>query len=122
MEMSIGSGINVEMLRKLGIYRNSQGMHYLREALILAAADSEFSERITKMLYPKLAFRHKTTPVSVESSIRSAIDCSWNKADRDFRKTVFGELGEEGRRRPSNSIYIQKAAAFLQSRQCFCER
>ena len=114
LEISVRNGLRTEIMNRLAISGNSHGMSCLRDALILASENEDCYEKISKLLYPELAARHKCSAVSVESSIRSAISSSWKNADLELRRVIFGESGKKGMRRPTNSVYIRHVVRYLQ--------
>lgn len=68
---------------------------------------------ITKLLYPDIAKRNNTTPTRIERVIRVTIEAAWEKADKDSREKVFGPLGIDGMKRPSNATYIKCIVKYL---------
>ena len=62
------------MLHDAGMPANISGYQYLREAILITAADpSVLNKAVTKILYPEIARRYGTTALRVERCIRSAI-------------------------------------------------
>lgn len=68
-----------DVIRSYGIPAHLNGYSYLRSAIILAVEDEALQNNYTKKLYPSVAEKHKTTPSSVERSMRNAINVAWSK-------------------------------------------
>ena len=50
-----------ELMLELGIPAHLRGYYYLREAVLLSASDMELVGSVTKLLYPVIARRYRTT-------------------------------------------------------------
>ena len=61
---------------------------------------------ITKLLYPSIAKRHKTTPSRVESAIRHAIEVAWSRGKMDTIDELFGYTVSNGKGKPTNSEFV----------------
>lgn len=95
------------MIQDLGIPAHLKGYGYTRDAIVMAIYDQETVSSVTKLLYPEVAKLHKTTDQKVERAIRNAIEVSWQRANPDSAKKLFGY--NDGTR-PSNSMYISAVA------------
>ena len=73
---------------ELGIPAHLRGYYYLREAVLLAVSDMELVGSVTKLLYPVIARRYKTTLQRVERAIRNAVEVSWERGNPE----VFEDL------------------------------
>lgn len=94
----------------MGIPAHLKGYHYLREAIILSGKDMEAVSSVTKLLYPTIAKRFKTTDQKVERAIRNAIEVSWTRGNIDTFEELFGYSVGTGKGRPTNSEYIARIA------------
>ena len=94
----------------MGIPAHLKGYHYLREAIILSGKDMEAVSSVTKLLYPTVAKRFKTTDQKVERAIRNAIEVSWTRGNIDTFEELFGYSVSTGKGRPTNSEYIARIA------------
>lgn len=94
----------------MGIPAHLKGYHYLREAIILSGKDMEAVSSVTKLLYPTVAKRFKTTDQKVERAIRNAIEVSWTRGNVDTFEELFGYSVGTGKGRPTNSEYIARIA------------
>ena len=94
----------------MGIPAHLKGYHYLREAIILSGKDMEAVSSVTKLLYPTVAKRFKTTDQKVERAIRNAIEVSWTRGNTDTFEELFGYSVGTGKGRPTNSEYIARIA------------
>lgn len=61
---------------------------------------------ITKLLYPTIAKKYKTTSSSVERAIRHAIEVAWSRGKMDAIQELFGYTIHAGKGKPTNSEFI----------------
>ena len=94
----------------IGVPAHLKGYHYLREAILLSGRDMEVVSSVTKLLYPTIAKRFKTTDQKVERAIRNAIEVSWERGNVETFEKLFGYSVMSGRNRPTNSEYIARIA------------
>ncbi len=94
----------------IGVPAHLKGYHYLRDAILLSGRDMEVVSSVTKLLYPTIAKRFKTTDQKVERAIRNAIEVSWTRGNVDTFEKMFGYSVSSGRNRPTNSEYIARIA------------
>ncbi|MDE6607943.1 MAG: sporulation initiation factor Spo0A C-terminal domain-containing protein, partial [Lachnospiraceae bacterium] len=66
-----------KIMLDMGVPAHLKGYHYLREAIMISGKDMEAVSSVTKLLYPEVAKRYKTTEQKVERAIRNAIEVSW---------------------------------------------
>lgn len=98
--------IVTDIIHKIGVPAHIKGYHYLREAIMQCVHDSEMLESITKILYPSVAKRFKTTPSRVERAIRHAIEIAWDRGDVETLNSYFGYTVNTGKGKPTNSEFI----------------
>lgn len=96
-----------ELLLTLGFSTKHNGFSYLREAVILMSADP--GQSVTKVLYPTIAHSFSCQKSNVERSIRTALDCAWDRGDRLRWKQYFPDAVQ----RPSNAVFITRIAEAL---------
>ena len=94
----------------IGVPAHLKGYHYLRDAILLSGRDMEVVSSVTKLLYPTIAKRFKTTDQKVERAIRNAIEVSWTRGNEETFEKMFGYSAASGRNRPTNSEYIARIA------------
>lgn len=94
----------------VGVPAHLKGYHYLRDAILLSGRDIEVVSSVTKLLYPTIAKRFKTTEQKVERAIRNAIEVSWVRGNAETFERMFGYSARTGRTRPTNSEYIARIA------------
>ena len=94
----------------IGVPAHLKGYHYLREAIMLSGKDMEVVSSVTKLLYPTIAKRFKTTDQKVERAIRNAIEVSWTRGNVETFEKLFGYSMLSGKNRPTNSEYIARIA------------
>ena len=99
-----------EIMLDIGVPAHLKGYHYLRDAILLSGKDMEVVTSVTKLLYPAIARRFKTTDQKVERAIRNAIEVSWNRGNTETFEKMFGYSALSGRTRPTNSEYIARIA------------
>lgn len=97
-----------ELIQKVGIPANIRGYRYIRTAIIECVEDNSYLNGITKLLYPKVAEKHNTTPTKVERAIRHAIDAAWHKGNEENIYSYFG-CKTNDLIRPTNSKFISLA-------------
>ena len=99
-----------EIMLDIGVPAHLRGYHYLRDAILLSGKDMEVVSSVTKLLYPTIAKRFKTTDQKVERAIRNAIEVSWTRGNTETFEKTFGYSASSGRTRPTNSEYIARIA------------
>lgn len=99
-----------DIMLDIGVPANLRGYHYIRDAILLSGRDVEMVSSVTKLLYPVIAKRFKTTDQKVERAIRNAIEVSWNRGNKKTFEKMFGYSVLNGRGRPTNSEYIARIA------------
>lgn len=113
MEVGLDRETVQDVLAALGVGGTMAGAQYLHDAITIAMENYEMIERITKLMYPQIAKIHGTTTSRVERAIRVAIEKSWEDADPEYRKKIFGAMGAEDSTRPTNSEYISMIVHYL---------
>ena len=115
MDISAVQDIELEryitnVMLDIGVPAHLKGYHYLRDAILLSGRDMEVVSSVTKLLYPTIAKRFKTTDQKVERAIRNAIEVSWDRGNADTFEKMFGYSARSGKVRPTNSEYIARIA------------
>ena len=95
-----------DIIREIGIPAHIKGYQYIREAIMMTVNDINLLNYITKLLYPTIAKKYKTTSSSVERAIRHAIEVAWNKGQIDVLEDIFGYTISAGKGKPTNSEFI----------------
>ena len=103
-----------DMLHEIGIPANIKGYHYLRDAIMMAVEDMDVLNAITKVLYPTVAKKYKTTSSRVERAIRHAIEVAWSRGKLDTLDELFGYTVSNGKGKPTNSEFIALIADTIQ--------
>ena len=99
-----------DIMLDIGVPAHLKGYQFLRDAILLSGRDMEVVTSVTKLLYPTIARRFKTTDQKVERAIRNAIEVSWNRGNVKTFEKMFGYSALSGRTRPTNSEYIARIA------------
>lgn len=102
------------ILHEIGVPSHIKGYQYLRDAIVLAIEDQDALDRVTKILYPKIARKYSTTACNVERAIRHAIEIAWNRGDLDTLRRFFGYTVSNTKGKPTNSEFIALIADTLQ--------
>lgn len=113
MRIRLERRVTKEML-DMGVPAHLNGFRYLREAVMMCLDDMEVVSSVTKLLYPELAKKFKTTDQKVERAIRNAIEVSWERGNEETFEELFGYTCADGRVRPTNSEYIARIADAIQ--------
>ena len=104
-ERNIESDVT-EIIREIGIPAHIKGYQYIREGIIMSIHDINMLNYITKLLYPSIAKKYKTTSSSVERAIRHAIEVAWSRGKLDVIEDTFGYTVSAGKGKPTNSEFI----------------
>lgn len=95
-----------EIIRDIGIPAHIKGYQYIREGIIMSINDMNMLNYITKLLYPSIAKKYKTTSSSVERAIRHAIEVAWGRGKIEVIEDLFGYTVSAGKGKPTNSEFI----------------
>ena len=109
--MGVNKKVNLEadvtnVIHEIGVPAHIKGYQYLRDAIMMSVNDSEVLNSITKVLYPTIAKKHKTTPSRVERAIRHAIEVAWSRGKMDTIDELFGYTISYGKGKPTNSEFV----------------
>ena len=99
-----------DIMLDIGVPAHLKGYHYLRDAIMISGRDMEAVSSVTKLLYPSIAKRFRTTSQKVERAIRNAIEVSWTRGNVETFEKLFGYSTLQGKKRPTNSEYIARIA------------
>jgi two-component system response regulator (stage 0 sporulation protein A) len=72
----------------------------------MSVKDSDVLNSITKILYPSIATKYKTTSSRVERAIRHAIEVAWSRGKMDTINDLFGYTVSHGKGKPTNSEFV----------------
>lgn len=99
-----------DVIHQIGVPAHIKGYQYLREAIMMAVGDMEAVGAITKILYPSIAKKARTTPSRVERAIRHAIEVAWDRGDIETLQGYFGYTVSGVKGKPTNSEFISMIA------------
>ena len=99
-----------EVMLDIGVPAHLKGYYYLRYAIMMTGRDIEAVTSVTKLMYPVIAKKFKTTDQKVERAIRNAIEVSWLRGNAQTFEKIFGYSIVSGKNRPTNSEYIARIA------------
>lgn len=94
------------IIHELGVPAHIKGYQYLRDGIVMSVQDVDMLNSITKVLYPTIAKKHRTTPSRVERAIRHAIEVAWNRGKMDTIDEMFGYTISNYKGKPTNSEFI----------------
>ena len=95
-----------EMIHDVGVPAHIKGYQYLRDAILMSVRDMDMLNSITKLLYPEVAKKYKTTPSRVERAVRHAIEVAWGRGRVETIEDMFGYTISVGKGKPTNSEFI----------------
>ena len=95
-----------KIIRELGIPAHIKGYQYIREGIIMSVKDMNMLNYITKLLYPSIAKKYRTTSSSVERAIRHAIEVAFSRGRIEILEDMFGYTVNAGKGKPTNSEFI----------------
>lgn len=101
------------LLHEVGIPAHIKGYSYLRTAIEYSYNSHEYIGQVTKVLYPEIARRYKTTGSRVERAIRHAIEIAWSRGNVDTIDEIFGYTISATKAKPTNSEFIAMIADYL---------
>ena len=110
-------GMVTSIIHEVGVPAHIKGYQYLREAILIAVADMEVINAVTKVLYPEVAKRFGTTASRVERAIRHAIEVAWDRGDLETLQKYFGYTVSNVKGKPTNSEFIAMITDRLQLQQ-----
>ena len=105
------------IIHEIGVPAHIKGYQYLREAILIAVADMDVINAVTKVLYPAVAKHFGTTASRVERAIRHAIEVAWDRGDLETLQKYFGYTVSNAKGKPTNSEFIAMIADRLQLEQ-----
>ncbi|MDO5142189.1 MAG: sporulation transcription factor Spo0A [Eubacteriales bacterium] len=108
-----------EVIHQVGVPAHIKGYQYLREAIMMTVDDMEAVSAITKVLYPSIAKKFKTTSSRVERAIRHAIEVAWDRGDIETLQSYFGYTVSGVKGKPTNSEFISMIADRLRLQMRF---
>ncbi len=94
------------LMHELGIPAHIRGYLYLREAIVLSAAQVEYIGAVTKELYPTIARKYGTLPARVERAIRHAIEVAFSRGNAEVLQKFFGHTVNPEKGKPTNAEFI----------------
>ena len=98
------------IIHEVGVPAHIKGYQYLREAIMMTVKDIEMINQITKLLYPEIAHKYKTTSSRVERAIRHAIEVAWGRGKIEATENIFGYTVSAAKGKPTNSEFIAMIA------------
>ena len=108
-----------EVIHQVGVPAHIKGYQYLREAIMMAVEDMDAVSAITKVLYPSIAKKYKTTSSRGERAIRHAIEVAWDRGDIEALQSYFGYTVSGVKGKPTNSEFISMIADRLRLQMRF---
>jgi two-component system, response regulator, stage 0 sporulation protein A len=113
IESDSPTDLNTEIttiLHEIGVPAHIKGYLYLRESISMVYNNIEILGSITKILYPEVAKKYRTTSSRVERAIRHAIEVAWNRGNIDAISAIFSYTVSLAKSKPTNSEFIAMIA------------
>ena len=98
------------MIQEIGVPAHVKGYHYIRTGIKYCVENDAVLSSVTKILYPRIAEKYRTTPSRVERAIRHAIEIAWDRGDVDVLNSYFGFTINGSKGKPTNSEFIAMLA------------
>ena len=98
------------ILHEIGVPAHIKGYLYLRESISMVYSNVDILGGITKVLYPTVAKKYKTTSSRVERAIRHSIEVAWNRGNVDAISQIFSYTISYNKSKPTNSEFIAMIA------------
>jgi two-component system response regulator (stage 0 sporulation protein A) len=98
--------LTINLLHSLGIPSHLKGFKYLKESILLGYENDDTINQAMKRLYPQIALKYNTTPLSVEKAIRHAIEIGFNRGDYELVEKLFGHSIDFNKTKPTNLEFI----------------
>ena len=98
------------LLHEIGVPAHIKGYMYLRESITMVYNNIDILGSITKVLYPMVAKKYKTTSSRVERAIRHSIEVAWNRGTVDAISAIFSYTISYNKSKPTNSEFIAMIA------------
>ena len=99
-----------DILHEIGVPAHIKGYLYLRESITMVYHNVDILGGITKVLYPTVAKKYKTTSSRVERAIRHSIEVAWNRGNVDAISQIFAYTISYNKSKPTNSEFIAMIA------------
>lgn len=109
-----------QIIHDIGVPAHIKGYQYLRESIMMTVNDMENINAITKVLYPTVAKRFKTTSSRVERAIRHAIEVAWDRGNVETLNEFFGYTINNSKGKPTNSEFISMIADRIRLERKVC--
>lgn len=104
------------ILTEIGMPCHLIGYNYIICAIKVAIENPEILNKVTHVFYPTIAKEYETTGQRIESGIRHAIECTWDRADFDVIKKYFGNTISSSKGKPTNAEFIARMANIVKRR------
>lgn len=98
------------LLHEIGVPAHIKGYLYLREAITMVYNDIDVLGSVTKVMYPIIAKKFKTTSSRVERAIRHSIEVAWSRGNADTIASIFSYTVSYNKAKPTNSEFIAMIA------------
>jgi len=108
-----------DIMHKIGVPAHIKGYQYLRVAIMMTIEDMNNVNAITKVLYPAVAKKFKTTTSRVERAMRHAIEVAWDRGDVEVLNNFFGYTVSNLKGKPTNSEFISMIADHIRLNRKF---
>ena len=91
-------------------YASSLWFRFVGFAIVMSVLDMDMLNSVTKILYPEVAKKYKTTSSRVERAIRHAIEIAWVRGNVEAISEIFSYTISYNKSKPTNSEFIAMIA------------
>lgn len=102
-----------DAIKEVGVPTQYLGCQYLEDAVSLAMEEGEVYGKLTKSIYPTIAKKYNKRPSAIERNIRTVINQSWYKTDRNVFNKVLGANNMSAWRSPTALEFIAALKAYV---------
>lgn len=103
-----------DIFHRIGVGAGLKGYTYAKEAVKMYIVDPiGCSSGITKVVYPRIAKKYKTTPSRVERAIRHSIEKAWSIGSMKVIDEIFGSTVSCMKGKPTNMEFISEICEYI---------
>lgn len=105
-----------QLLRSLGISSQYSGFPQTAYAIQLSIQDPDRLHLITKLIYPDVAGRYRTTWTAVERNMRTVVAAAWKNDPFLLGRLAGARLSHK----PTNGQFLSILSGLWDDDDCFC--
>ena len=101
------------ILKELGIPANLLGYHYTMDAIQMVVDNGGCLPPVTKIVYPDIAVKRKSTSARVERAIRHAVEKAFLDGDGELIDKIFKSTVHISSGKVTNAEFIAVVADYI---------